>query len=299
MPTNLVALNPATFERLCQALLTAELPRFQSFSSPDLGMDGYDQDSGTLFQIYFPEKSPRRDKIAADLAKGRNEAWPCKRWILLIPKNSTPGLLSWLAQQEASLPFTVDVWGAARIGELLRKHPAVRDEYFPSEVQKELRRMACGKKPKRGDARPGQSMAAEQAAEVRQLIDKLVEEVATRKKRRPKPADYAREFGEFNAHFELSSYDRLPATEFSSARQYLESKLYGRRTADTKKQRRNRCVAGIKAIQRDLGITDSSYRAILVRIIGRSSTTLMDLPELERVFEHFKHLQGQAVAAGN
>lgn len=295
MPINLIHLETAArFECLCQALLAEEFPRFQPFSQPDLGMDGYDSTSETVFQVYFPEKAPRRDKIAADLAKARIQGWPCKRWVLLLPKNPTPILLSWLAREREALPFDIEVWGHTSICKLLRKHPAIQNEFFPTELQREIGRILKGKKPKPGDAAPGKTVSHEQAAEIKQDIDKIVEEEARRKKRAPKSADYAREFGEFNAHFVLSSYDRLAASEFFAAREYLERKRYGRRTANTNSQQRNTYIAGIKAIQKDLKIADSAYRTMLLNLAGSSSTTRMELDVLRMVFHHFKQMQGRA-----
>src|SRR3954471_10295904 len=111
MRINLLHLeSPAVFERFCQALLAEQFSRFQGFSQPDLGMDGYDSHSGTVFQVYFPERNPRRDKIAADLAKAKDHSWPCSRWVLLIPTNLTPHLMAWVNQEQKSLPFRVEVW---------------------------------------------------------------------------------------------------------------------------------------------------------------------------------------------
>jgi hypothetical protein len=299
MSINLLALeSEKKFEEFCQALLKEEFERFQAFSAPDLGMDGYDSDSETIFQVYFPEQAPRRDKARNDLEKAKGNSWPCKRWVLLAPKNPTPDFLQWFYRdQQPAYSFKLEVWGKAEILALLRKHRAVKEAYFPSELREELGRLAKGKRPASGDANPGEEISPEESAALRQVITELVEEEATRKRRKPRQADFSREYGEFNSHFHLSSYDRLPSTKFLEAHRYLEKKHYGRRRSDRQEVSRRRCVNGIKAIQSKLKIGDRQYREILVEITGKNSTTEMDVDELERVFKQFRHLQGLAEAA--
>lgn len=299
MPINLLALeSEKNFEEFCQALLKEEFCRFQAFSAPDMGMDGYDSESETIFQVYFPEQAPRRDKVRNDLDKAKGNSCACKRWVLLLPKNPTPVFLQWFYRdQQPEFPFKLEVWGKAEILALLRKHPPVKEAYFPSELRTELRRLVKGKRPAKGDANPGEEITPEQAGTLRQLINDLVEEEATRKRKKPVPAYFSREYGEFNAHFHLSSYDRLPLGQFLEARRYLEKKHYGRRRSDRQEVERHRFVSGIKAIQTKLRIRDQQYRQILVEITGKNSTTEMDIDELERVFKRFKQMQGLAEAS--
>ena len=299
MRVNLLALeSERKFEEFCQALLKEEFRRFQAFSAPDLGMDGYDSDSETIFQVYFPEQAPRRDKVRNDLDKAKGNSWACKRWVLLMPKNPTPNFLQWFYRDQQPLfAFKLEAWGKTEILALLRKHPAVKEAYFPSELREELRRLARGKRPGTGDANPGEEINSEETGALHQLITELVEEEATRKRRKPLPADFGREYGEFNAHFHLSSYDRLPSSMFLEARRYLEKKHYGRRRSDRQEIERHRYVSGIKAIQAKLRISDDKYRAILLEITGKSSTTEMDIDEVERVFKRFRHMQGLAEGA--
>lgn len=288
--------GPTEFEKLCRAVLVEEFSRFQAFSGPDHGLDGYDSDSKTIFQFYFPERSPRRDKILKDLDKVVLNGWPCQKWILLLPKDPSAELVKWLNKQDERRPFKIDVWGETRISQLLRKNAQVQEQFFPTELGKELRRLAKGKRPKAGDAHEGNRISPEMAAELRQLILVLAEEEADRRKRKVQQSDYSREYSEFNAHFQLSSYDRLSAIRLGAARSYLENKRYGRRHAETTARQRQRYVAGIKAIQKDLGMNEREYRRLLVEIGGEQSTMAMEVATLKRVFEHFRHLQGRAIA---
>lgn len=287
--------SPETFEKFCRLLLAAEFSRFQPFSAPDRGLDGYDSDSNTIFQFYFPEGHPRRDKILKDLKK--IEPRTCANWNLLLPKDPTPHLIEWIHKTQKGLTFKIEVWGETRLLQLLLKHKDVQEQFFPTELHRELKRLAKGKKPKSGDADSGAEVRPELAAELRQLMGSIAEENASRRKRRAQGADYSREYAEFNAHFELSSYERLPMGRFIEARRYLEQKRYARRQGESASRERRRCVAGIKAIQKELRIKDQEYRRILLEIGGGASTSDLDLASLRKVFHHFRHRQGLAIAA--
>lgn len=298
MMPNLLMLNEKSFEELCQALLREEFPRFQAFSAPDLGMDGYDSDSCTIFQCYFPEREPRKDKVAEDLEKAKRQASACKKWVLLLPKNPTAPFARWLkTDQQACCPFPLEVWGKTEILRILRKHPKVKGQYFSNETEKLVKEIARGKVPRAGDAMPGEEISAVEAAELRQIMKKTAEEEAEREGgRKPRDRDYSREFGEFKAHYNLSAYDRLPREKFAEGRRYLEIKLFAGHNKETRSQERYRCIKGVKAIQRKLGIPETHYREILVQLIGKESLAIMDNEELRKVFRHFQQLQGEGEA---
>lgn len=299
MAVNLLTLEtPERFEEFCCALLCEEFPRFHAFSGPDLGMDGFDSDSGTIYQAYFPERSPRKDKIQEDLKKAKRQGDACKGWVLLLPKDPSAPLSQWLQgqQKQLELHFSVSTWGKTELLKRLRKHSHVQEHYFPTELKRELRRLVKGKRPAAGDADSVQAVTAEEAAQLYELIGKVADDEAARKKRKPRRSDYSREYGEFNSHFHLSSYDLLPASRFLEARRYLERKQYARRGGETSERERSRCLSGIKAIQKDLGISDSAYRQLLLEVSGRTSTTQLNLPSLRQVFQHFQRLQGRKVA---
>lgn len=298
MRTNLMSLDSEKrFEEFCQALLRDEFPLFQAFSAPDMGMDGYDPDSRTIFQVYFPEREPRKDKVAADLEKARAQPRACEKWILLLPKNPTPHFLQWIEKdQQALSSFAIAVWGKTEIGLLLRKHPDVRRAFFRTHADDVLDRLARGDKPSPGDASPGMEISTEDAVALRDAMEKLAEAEAAHKRRKAKGTDYQREFGEFKAHFELSKYDRLPREKFAEARRYLEVKKFARRGAERGEEERYHCIKGVKAIQKKLGISDSEYKRTLLDLAGKDSMAKMDNEELRRVFRHFQKLQGLASA---
>ena len=296
MRINLLILSEKSFEELCQALLREEFPRFEAFSPPGLGMDGYDRQTGTVFQCYFPEREARKDKVAADIEKASRQ--DCKRFVLLLPKNPTAPFDRWLRNDlQPRFTFPLEIWGKTEIFKLLRDHPKVRASYFPSEVEGLVKQIARGKVPRTGDAAPGEEISPEEAGELRQMMARTAEEEAERRRRKPIGTDYSREFGEFKAHYNLSSYDRLPKHKFAEARRYLETKMFAGRNRETRRQERNRCIKGVHAIQRKLGIPDPLYRQVLFTITGKESLADMDNEQLRKVFKHFQQLQGEAAAA--
>ena len=257
MRPNLLTLSEKSFEEMCQALLHEEYPRFQALSAPDLGMDGYDSDSGTIFQCYFPEREPRKDKVAGDLEKAKLQGSACRGWILLLPKNPSAPFARWLkTDQQASCPFPVDVWGSTEISGLLGKHPRVKAPYFRSDMERLVKEVARGKVPRVGDALRGEEISAGEAAELREMVTAVAQEEAERRGRKPKDWDYKDVYRQFNSHYKLSAYDRLPRGMFADAR----------------------------------------YREILLELTAKGSLAVMDNDELRKVFRHFQQLQGEGEA---
>jgi len=281
------------FESFCKALLTEHFARFQAFSAPDSGMDGYDADTETVFQFYFPERAPRKDKIVRDIQKILGSSSRPKAWVLIIPKDPSPPQISWVETALRESSIRGEIWGATKIDQLLRVYPKVREEFFPTEIRRELRRLARGKKPCAGDADGLQVISSDESEELRQLITRLVEESATRKRRKPMPADYSREYAEFTSHFKLSAYDRLNKAEMGAARRYLEQKFLARRKGETVVQTRQRHLDGIHAIANKLHLSKTEYRAELNAITGCTSLREMNIDQLACVFREFRKKQAE------
>ena len=51
---------------------------------------------------------------------------------------------------------------------------------------------------------------------------------------------------------------------------------------------RRSLIAKIKIAQKELGLDDATYRAVLLRVTGKSSCTECSIPELERVAEDMR-----------
>jgi hypothetical protein len=261
----------ARFEQFCKAVLQEESPRFQAYAPPDRAIDAYDADSETVYQFYFPEGAPRKDKIVKDIRKVLDSKQHPKRWALVMPKDPTPTQVAWVEHEFRNSSIKPEIWGQTKLGSLLRKHPAVSNEFFPTEVGEVLRKLAKGKKPAFGDADDWRAVSAEEREELRETIQKLAEESAKRKHRKVLPRDFACEFAEFNAHFRLSEYGRLRKEEIGSARRYLDEKLYARRKGEPIRQTRARHYGGIKAIARKLGLSETHYREELRLLTGLTS----------------------------
>ncbi|MGA3135552.1 MAG: hypothetical protein ABSC88_06125 [Terracidiphilus sp.] len=279
------------FEVFCKALLKEQYPRFQGYSAPDSGMDGYDDLTETVFQFYFPERAPRKDKIVGDIRKVLASGGSFKAWVLIVPKDPTPHQTRWVNDEFAGTPINGEIWGKTEIEKLLRVHSGVRTAFFPTEVRKAIQRLAKGKRPCFGDAEEWQAISADESHELRELIDKLVDESASQKRRKPITADYSREYREFNSHFHLSSYDRLKRDDMGNARRYLEQKLHSRRRGESVARKRKRRTDGIHAIRQQLNLSEQDYRTELVTVTGLSSIRDMDAIQIELVFQHFRRKQ--------
>jgi hypothetical protein len=279
------------FENFCKALLTECCARFQPYSAPDSGVDGYDVDTETVFQFYFPERAPRKDKILRDIQKILSSQFRPKAWVLVIPKDPSPAQKSWVETGLTDSLIRGDIWGVTKIDQLLRAYPRVREEFFPTEIRRELRRLAKGKKPCPGDADGLQVISSDESEELRQLMNGLAEESAARKRRKPVSADYSRERGEFKSYFKLSSYDRLNKAEMGAARRYLQQKLLARRKGETARQTRQRYLDGIHAIASKLHLSKPEYRGELNAITGCTSLSDMDMDQLALVFKEFRKKQ--------
>jgi hypothetical protein len=289
---NLLELREGSrFESFCKALLIEKFARFQAFSPPDGGVDGYDEDSETVFQFYFPEQAPRKNKIVTDIQKVLRSGGHFKAWILILPKDPSPTQAKWVQAAFSGTSIQAAIWGKTQIEKLLRDCPAVRDAFFPSEVKRTIRSFAKGKKPCVGDTEEWQSISAEEREELRELMDRLAEGSAQRKRREVVSRDFSLEYGEFNSHFRLSSYDRLNRNLMGDARQYLEQKLYARRQGESKLAQRKRRIDGIHGIRQALRISEVEYRQGLMMAAGADSLIVMSLEQLERVFQHFKNRQ--------
>jgi phage gp16-like protein len=53
---------------------------------------------------------------------------------------------------------------------------------------------------------------------------------------------------------------------------------------------RTALIARIHVAKKELALVDDSYRAILLRVTGRDSCTLMDFPQLRAVIQEFERL---------
>lgn len=245
----------------------------------------------TVFQFYYPEGAPRKDKIVSDIRKVLASGAPFKEWILVLPKDPTPRQSGWVSAEFKGTGVTAVIWGKTEIERLLRIHASVKAAFFPTEVRKAIQRLAKGKRPCFGDAEEWQAISAVESQELREMITKLGDESASKKRRKPSGADYSREYGEFNSHFRLSSYDRLKQDEMAAARRYLEEKLYARRGGEPVTRSRKRRIDGIHAIRNQFNLSEGEYRKALLAATGCDSLRVMTSEQIESVFQDFRRKQ--------
>jgi hypothetical protein len=126
---------PQRFHELCRDLLSAEYPRFQSFdgSGGDEGMDGYEPESGTLFQFHYPKRGLRRDKLAKYLEQAKRHR--IRRWVLVTSQDLTVRLSRWLDSMKPECNFEIEVWGPATVYRLIEKNRAIATMYFAPVAQ--------------------------------------------------------------------------------------------------------------------------------------------------------------------
>jgi hypothetical protein len=117
------------FHELCRDLLHGELPRIQTYegSGGDAGVDAYDPDTETIFQFHGPEFPVRKEKLKSYLDKASRH--PARRWVLLSKRDLTPKLSAWLDSVRTLYSFAIEVWGPARLNQLLDDHPEVGQRY--------------------------------------------------------------------------------------------------------------------------------------------------------------------------
>jgi hypothetical protein len=121
---------PQRFHELCRDLMSAENPRFQSFdgSGGDEGIDGYEPESGTLFQFHFPKRGLRKDKLAKYLEQAKRH--PIRRWVLVTSQDPTVHVNRWLDSVKREYKFEIQVWGPATVYRLIGKHRDIATRYF-------------------------------------------------------------------------------------------------------------------------------------------------------------------------
>ena len=146
---------PQQFHELCRDLLHAEFSRVQTYegSGGDAGVDGYDPDTETILQFHGPEFAIRKEKLKSYLDKASRQ--PARRWVLLSKRDLTPKQSAWLDSVRSQYRFAIEVWGPARLNQLLDKHPQVGRRYSVLPAAREA---------------PSISVGAQQAAQIVNVV---------------------------------------------------------------------------------------------------------------------------------
>jgi len=142
MPIDFVHMNGDSFEDMCAALFQAEHGAIPIKANP--GDGGIDSFRGSLLEgvshiwqyKHFPDGigEAQKGQIRKSLKTAIKNYHP-KRWTLVIPCDLDAGAQKWLEKQQvefAEQGTEVDYIGAAELKNLLLKHQAIRQEYFPN-----------------------------------------------------------------------------------------------------------------------------------------------------------------------
>jgi hypothetical protein len=126
---------PQRFHELCRDLMSAEYPRYQGYegSGGDEGIDGYEPESGTLFQFHYPRRGLRKEKLAKYLEQAKRH--PITRWVLVTSQDLTVRQSRWLESVKPECKFEIQVWGPATVYGLIEKHRDIATRYFSPGIQ--------------------------------------------------------------------------------------------------------------------------------------------------------------------
>lgn len=308
---NLQFLTDKAFAGLCHSLLLKEhgtIYRPLAEEGSDSGIDGFIEDFSIVYQIKFFKARPRPSTFLRDIDKVA-DLKELKRWVLLIPDNPTKKLYELIRKERAKRPFDVEVLGKTWILSLLDRYEDIRERFFPQiaketsvqkgiylteskaqeqeKILKEIKHEIKSKRPiKTSVERPSDSLSPEH---IRDIVDEAKRiEKATKGKYPVK-----RVFAQLKNKFRVSNWHLIKDIRYGDVMSWLNRYYHGVKESPAPPSELRRSIQGvIKAQQKMLGLSDKEYCELLLQIIGKSSTTRMDLPELERLKYHFNILLG-------
>lgn len=305
--------TPTEFQQICERLLARLFPDFHAVNQAggDAGVDAFATWGELYFQFTHTHGNVALRKLRADLEKIR-QFKGLKKWYFLCSKPLSIATWRYIGAQKAVCPFEIVIWDSAVLEQLLSEHPDIVDEFFPEYAKKayegtqnirnDISRLgkamtrARKKPPKPGDASEGLEIDENEKQDIRDLIMHLSEEEAQRRRRPSKDSVMfiPGEWGEFNRHFELSSYDRLPKVKFEEAITYLKQKLFAKRNNEPKYLAIKRQRNGIHAIANSLGWTDEQRHAFYRELTTKGSLKQMSRQEIHKVYRAMRRIQDGA-----
>lgn len=302
--------TPTEFQQICERLLARMFPEFHPVNQAggDAGVDGFATWGDQFFQFTHTQANVRIRKVREDLEKIK-QFRGVKKWYFLCSQPLSASTWQFIEAQRAVCPFEIVIWDGARLKEEISKHIDLVDEFFPEfakkayegteTIREDISRLkkvvtrARKKPPRPGDASEGLEIDENEKQDIHDLIMQLSEEEAQRRHRpRKDSAMFIRgEWGEFNRHFQLSSYDRLQREKFGEAIAYLKQKLFAKRNNEPRYLTIGREKNGIHAIANSLGWTEEQRHAFYRKLTTKGSLTQMSRQEIHKVFHELRRIQ--------
>lgn len=308
---NLQILTDEKFAGICHALLLEEHGisyKPVAGEGGDSGIDGFVNDYEVVYQFKFFKSRPRPASFLKDIDKTAHLS-NLKRWVLLIPEDPTQRLYQLIAKEKASRSFDVDVLGKTWILSKLDKYKHIKESFFPEiaketsvqkvihlhevrakkheEILKEIKKDVRSKRPIRITAeRPPDSLTPEHIRLIKDEIKRVV-----------KASNDKHSFGKICSNlknkYEKDNWYWIEDKYFSEIMDWLRRYYYSNiEKYKSPGQIKHELIGIIKSQQKMLGLNDKKYRELLFQITGKTSSTKMEIYELERVKEHFNILLG-------
>ena len=308
---NLQTLTDETFAALCHALLSAvhgTCYKPVAGEGGDSGIDGFIEGYSVIYQFKYYKTRPRPASFLKDIDKVAHLPG-LKQWILLIPDDPTPKLYQLIANEKAIRSFGIDVLGKTRILSLLDKHKDIRERFFPQiakettvkkvlhlneyyaqrheKMLNEMKEEIKSKKPIKVSAeRPLNSLTPEH---IRDILDEIkrIEKGSNGK------YSYSVVLKQLKNKYNVSNWQFIKDHNYGEIMTWLGRYYHGVKESYISPLQVRKTLQGvIKSQQKRLGLNDKEYRNILFKIAEKTSTTEMDIDELERAKDEFNILLG-------
>lgn len=305
-------LTDEKFAALCHALLFEEHGisyKPVAGDGGDSGIDGFVNDYEIIYQFKFFKSRPRPASFVNDINKVAVQP-NLKQWVLILPEDPTLRLHQLIAEEKATRSFNVEALGKTWILSKLDKHVHIKERFFPEiakevSVQKvislgafaankheklmeELKREVRSKKPVRISVeKPTDSMTSEHIRLIKDEIKKI--DKATSGK-----YSFGKICTNLKNKYRVDNWLLIKDEHSPEIMDWLRRYYFGTRQENYKSpgQTRNQLIGIIKSQQKMLKLTDKVYREYLFKLTGKSSSTKMEIQELEKVKQYFNILLG-------
>lgn len=274
----------------------------------DSGIDGFVDNYNVVYQFKFFKARPRPTAFLNDIDKVAHLP-NLNRWVLLMPEDPTIKLYQLLAREKAARSFDVDVLGKTWLLSKLEQYNHIKDRFFPeiakeSSVQKvihldkvrskkqeqllkELRKEIKNKRPTKISAeRPSDSLTPVHIRLIKDEIKRMGKATRGRESFNKICSNLKNKYG-------VDNWLWINDDRYTEIMDWLRKYYYATKaTYEAPGTIRNKLIGVIKSQQRTLALSDEKYRDLLFRFTGKTSSTAMEIAELELVRDQFNILLG-------